>query len=475
MPSSLITAPALAPFAQGGEPWFRWDDPAAWLPAGALLLLAGLGLYGVRTKRRARALQAERDERRAADEARLRAAEQQRQSTELEAVGRVAGGIAHDFDNALAVILAHVEQMRAQAEILSPSDIAGHADAIEARCAKAGSLTRQLFAFSRRQVLRPRVVDVNAMVLGLQKLLSHLLPEAIELRIRTAPDTGCVCADPSQLEQVVMDLVLNACDAMPGGGQLLIETGRERLVHEGEVRQHAAISVADDGLGIHPDDLPHVFEPFFTTKGTEGVGLGLASVHGIVARSGGRVTVESERGQGTRFRVLLPAVEDAPAELEHEPEAGLRGTETVLVCDDYDPVRSVTRRTLEACGYSVLVADHPARALALARDTRQALDLLVTGFAMPGTTGRELADRMLFERPGLRVLFLSGYTDDVVQQPPPYPAASGTDEVAFLARPFSPEDLARRVREVLDGRASGGGELRRGSAVGVPGPTRPSS
>ena len=416
---------------------------------GLLLLLAWLLHWGrTRTLRRhSRALQAEVRERRSAEEERSRAEEQLRESTKLEAVGRLAGGIAHDFNNVLTAILGHVELMKLRAEVLSPQDVIQHADTIEACSVKAGSLTQQLLAFSRRQVLRPRVIDVNAIVLGLEKLLTHLLPEAIELRIRTSPDTGCVLADPSQLEQVVMNLVLNARDAMPAGGELVVRTARETLVVHKEVQQHATITVEDTGRGIHPDDLPHVFEPFFTTKGAGGTGLGLASVHGIVAQSGGQVLVDSEPGRGSSFRVMLPSVEgvalpEAVAP-EHRSEHG--GDELVLICDDYDPVRSVTRRTLEAYGYSVLVADHPERALELARG-REGLSLLITDFTMPGMTGRELADRMLFEHPNLRVLFISGYTTSHAMR-----RQVVDNEVAFLQKPFAPEDLARSVRQVLDG------------------------
>ena len=441
------SADPTAPGTGSGEAWVGGRG----LLVGLALAVLGYGLHRARVRAlrdHGLALQAEIRDRRAAEEERRRAEEQLRESTKLEAVGRLAGGIAHDFNNLLTTILGHVELLRGRAELLTPEEVREQADSIEACSSKAESLTQQLLAFSRRQVLRPRVIDVNGIVLGLEKLLTRLLPETLELIIDTSPEAGCVRADPSQLEQVVMNLVLNARDASPEGGELTVETRRETLVEDGEVRHFAVVSVSDQGRGIHPDDLPHVFEPFFTTKGASGTGLGLASVHGIVVQSGGRVVVESEPGRGATFRVLLPAVLGLLPELEEEhiPLDEHRGNETVLVCDDYDPVRSVTRRTLELYGYDVLVADHPERALEVARRSPRPVALLVTDFAMPGMTGRELADRMLFEQPQLRVLFISGYTTNVALR-----RQVVDEEVAFLPKPFAPEGLARKVREVLDG------------------------
>src|SRR5881296_2855165 len=385
--------------------------------------------------------------------------EQLRQSQKMEAVGQLAGGIAHDFNNLLTAILGST-QLLLQA---TPPDDPRHEDAVEIKNAwvRAAELTRQLLAFSRRQVLAPKVLGLNAVVAHMQKMLRRLLGEDIELSVTLAPEAGSVNADPGQLEQVLLNLAVNARDAMPTGGRLNIETIRVTPASELAERRHRlppgdypCLAVTDTGSGMDEATQAHLFEPFFTTKEVgRGTGLGLATVYGIVKQSGGYIWVYSEVGHGTTVKVYLPRVPadevapslSAPAPAA-EPSEARGGPETVLLVEDAAPVRSLARRSLEARGYTVLDAADGATALDLAARHRGGIDVLVTDVVMPGMSGRELAERLAPERPRMKVLYTSGYTDDAMVR-----QGVLTAGVAFLQKPFVPETLARKVREVLDG------------------------
>jgi two-component system cell cycle sensor histidine kinase/response regulator CckA len=384
--------------------------------------------------------------------------EQLRQSQKMEAVGQLAGGIAHDFNNLLTAILGSAQLLLHA----TPPDDPRHEDAVEIKNAgvRAAELTRQLLAFSRRQVLAPKVLGLNAVVAHMQKMLRRLLGEDIELAVTLAPDAGSVNADPGQLEQVLLNLAVNARDAMPTGGRLSIATTRVTVTVELAERRHrlppgdyACLAVTDTGSGMDEATQAHLFEPFFTTKEVgRGTGLGLATVYGIVKQSGGYIWVYSEVGHGTTVKVYLPRVaiaeEDAgrlPAAVA-ESAAPRGGCETVLLVEDAAPVRSLARRSLEASGYTVLDAADGAAALDVAARHSGGIDVLVTDVVMPGMSGRELAERLAPERPRMKVLYTSGYTDDAMVR-----QGVLTAGVAFLQKPFVPETLARKVREVLDG------------------------
>ncbi len=393
--------------------------------------------------------------------------EQLRQSQKMEAVGQLAGGIAHDFNNLLTAILGST-QLLLQA---TPPDDPRHEDAVEIKNAgmRAAELTRQLLAFSRRQVLAPKVLGLNAVVAHMQKMLRRLLGEDIELAVTLEPEAGTVNADPGQLEQVLLNLAVNARDAMPTGGRLTIETTRVTVTSELAERRHRlppgdylCLAVADTGAGMDEATQAHLFEPFFTTKEVgKGTGLGLATVYGIVKQSGGYVWVYSEVGHGTSVKVYLPRVAAAADEPPApgpapEPAQVPRGCETVLLVEDAAPVRSLARRSLEACGYTVVDAPDGPTALDVAARHRGGIDLLVTDVVMPRMSGRELAERLAPARPRMKVLYTSGYTDDAMVR-----QGVLTAGVAFLQKPFVPETLARKVREVLDGeKGEGRGTIR---------------
>ena len=380
--------------------------------------------------------------------------EQLRQSQKMEAVGQLAGGIAHDFNNLLTAILGSTQLLLQN----MPSGDPRREDAEEVRHAglRAAELTRQLLAFSRRQVLAPKVLELNAVVGNMDRLLRRLLGEDIELVTSLDPGAGAVNADPGQLEQVLLNLAVNARDAMPGGGRLSIETARLHLHEEHVERRHrlppgdyACLVVTDTGVGMDDATQAHLFEPFFTTKEVgKGTGLGLATVYGIVKQSGGYIWVYSEPGRGTTVKVYLPrvpAATEAPV-APPPPKAVRGGHETVLLVEDAAPVRTLARRSLEACGYRVLDAADGPSALELSARHPSGIDLLVTDVVMPGMSGRELAERLAPERPEMKVLYTSGYTDDAMVRQGVLNAG-----VAFLQKPFVPDMLARKVREVLDG------------------------
>ncbi len=382
--------------------------------------------------------------------------EQLRQSQKMEAVGQLAGGIAHDFNNLLTAILGSTQLLLHALPAGDPR----REDAEEVKTAglRAAELTRQLLAFSRRQVLSPKVLELNAIVANMDRMLRRLIGEDIQLAASLDPAAGAVNADPGQLEQVLLNLAVNARDAMPTGGRLTIETRPVRLATEHVERryrippgEYVLLAVTDTGVGMDEATQTHLFEPFFTTKEVgKGTGLGLATVYGIVKQSGGYVWVYSEPGHGTTVKVYLPRVGAAPEAVVPAPMAESQplrgGRETVLLVEDATPVRTLARRSLQVWGYTVLDAADPQAALALASGYPESIDLLVTDVVMPGMSGRELAERLVPQRPRMRVLYTSGYTDDAMVR-----QGVLTAGVAFLQKPFVPETLARKVREVLDG------------------------
>ena len=377
---------------------------------------------------------------------------QYRQAQKMDAVGRLAGGIAHDFNNLLTAILGTTGLLL---EDLGPESRARlDIQEIEKAAKRAAGLTRQLLVFSRQQVLETRVVDLNALVGNLQRMLDRLIGEDIQLRTTLTAELWPVRADPGQLEQAIVNLVVNARDAMPHGGRLTIETANveldPRYVESHPPTQpgpYVLLAVSDTGVGMDSATRARIFEPFFTTKEPgRGTGLGLATVYGIVKQSGGYIWVYSEPGHGTTFKVYLPRVAGAPEMAEPSPSAAVhaRGSETVLLVEDQDNVRTLARRVLEGRGYTVLAASNGDEALDVIAQYPHRIHVLVTDVVMPGINGRELARRVTASRPDVKVLFVSGYTGEAVHQ-------RGLLEpgVAFLQKPFTAEVLARKVREVL--------------------------
>ncbi|MBN9120764.1 MAG: response regulator, partial [Planctomycetes bacterium] len=375
---------------------------------------------------------------------RVQSEERLRRSAKLEAVGQLAGGVAHDFNNLLTVITGYAD---VAADLVTPNDPTAEAlREIRAAALRAADLVRQLLAFSRQQVLRPRPVRLGDQVANLRKMLVRLIGEDVSLVTSAEPDLAVVRADPGQLDQVLINLAVNARDAMPKGGTLTIECrnfadGADRFVR---------LTVSDTGTGMTDEVKARVFEPFFTTKELgKGTGLGLATVLGIVEQSGGRIAVESRLGVGTTFRVDLPAADAAPAN-EGRPvrEAPSRGSETILLVEDEPAVRMMALHALQSCGYAVLDAENGEQALRAVQSFGIPIRLLVTDVVMPGIGGRELADRLKVAQPAVRVLYMSGYTDDESVR-----RGVEADRVHFLQKPFTPQVLTRRVRAVLDASA----------------------
>jgi PAS domain S-box-containing protein len=379
--------------------------------------------------------------------------EQLRQSQKMEAVGRLAGGIAHDFNNLLTVIKGYSELMLDDLDQTDP--LRHEVDEIKKAADRAASLTRQLLAFSRQQVLAPKVLDLNLVVHNMDRLLHRLLGEDIDLFTVLEPGLGRVKADPGQVEQVIMNLAVNARDAMPQGGKLTIETANVDL-DEAYARDHAAvkpgryvlIAVSDNGTGMPDKVKSRIFEPFFTTKEVgKGTGLGLSTVYGIIKQSGGYIWVYSEVGQGSTFKVYLPRVDvpaDSPLSLSREPAR--RGSETVLIVEDEDGVRALVRQVLHKHGYNVLEARHGGEALLMCERHQGKIDMLLTDVVLQQMSGRELAERLLKLRPAMKVLYVSGYADDAIVH-----HGVLTAGMAFLQKPFTTEALARKIRYVLDG------------------------
>jgi two-component system, cell cycle sensor histidine kinase and response regulator CckA len=377
--------------------------------------------------------------------------EQLRHAQKMEAIGRLAGGVAHDFNNLLMVIIGYTELLREN--LPKDGDQRGYADAVWNAGKKATLLTSQLLAFSRKQVISPRVLDLNAVLQEVDRMLPRLIGEDVQLSIVQGANLATVKADPGQMEQVIMNLCVNARDAMPRGGKLRIETDTVSIDSDTARRIGASspgtfvmLSVTDNGAGMDAQTQSRIFEPFFTTKEKgKGTGLGLATVYGIVKQSGGYITVESELGRGSRFDVYLPAIErsaDSKTPIV-ATELPSRGSETVLLVEDEDAVRSLVREVLRARGYRVLEAQKSAEALEICNTHPGPIDLLVTDVVLPQISGRALAQQLNPARPEMKVLYISGYTDDKMLQ-------HGIPGAAFLQKPFSSDVLARTVRNMLD-------------------------
>ena len=376
--------------------------------------------------------------------------EQFRQAQKMEAVGRLAGGVAHDFNNLLMVINGYTEVLL---EELKSGAMHQKVQSIQQAADRAATLTRQLLAFSRKQLLELKVVDVNTVISDMERLLRPLIGENIGLITRLSPDAGRTRADAGQLEQVIMNLVVNAKDAMPEGGKITVQSSEvtvrqnfreHRFIQPG---RYVVLSVSDTGHGMDKETQSRIFEPFFTTKEKgKGTGLGLSTVYGIVKQSGGYVFPQSEPGAGTTFYIYLPRVEESPEEMappkSQENEKG--GCETVLLVEDEASVRELVRETLAARGYKVLEAENGESGLRVAEAHGDGIDILITDVVMPGMGGRELAKRLLQIRPNLAVLYLSGYTEDTIL----HQGVLGPG-TAFLQKPFTLQNLARKVREVL--------------------------
>jgi two-component system cell cycle sensor histidine kinase/response regulator CckA len=401
------------------------------------------------------------EERVRAEDALALAEEQLRQAQKMEAIGQLAGGIAHDFNNLLSVVLTYCEvllqRLPANDELRSPIQ------EIHRAGRRAADLTRQLLAFSRQQVLQPRTLDLCEVVSGMQSMLSRLLGEDIDLDINVAKPLHRVKADPSQIDQVIMNLVVNARDAMRTGGKLTItlanvdldeRDGIQALADDGKSPRlspsaHVMLAVRDSGVGMSTETLARIFEPFFTTKDKgKGTGLGLSTVFGIVKQSGGSIAVDSEPGQGATFRIYLPATIDTALSEPPSPSTApvdLRGSETIVLVEDDDQVRVLTANILRAQGYRLLECARPSEAIARVAAHTGPIDLLLTDVVMPEMGGRALAEMLVAHLPSLRVIFMSGYTDDAIVRHGVLEAG-----VAFVQKPITPKVLARCVRSVLD-------------------------
>jgi PAS domain S-box-containing protein len=377
--------------------------------------------------------------------------DQLRQSQKLEAIGQLAAGVAHDFNNLLGVMVGYSELIRSSVE--PQSRLFQHADQIRQACSRANTLTRQLLAFSRRQVLLPQVIDLGALLQEMTAMVRRVTREDIELVV-CAPPAGKILADPAQIEQVVLNLATNAADAMPHGGRLSLHLSNLSL-DETQARnryplrpmEYVHLTVSDTGTGMDKGTLEHIFEPFFTTKpkGT-GTGLGLASVHGIVEQSGGAILASSEPGKGTTFDIYLPRVPDgSPVAAPPTEDPLSRGSETILVAEDEEVLRALVCEMLNGLGYSVLLANSSGDALRIIQDCQQRIDMLITDVIMPNMNGRELSELAWSSRPEMRVLYISGYAADLIQQ-----QSGPMRYVDFLAKPFTHYELAAAVRKLLD-------------------------
>ena len=393
-------------------------------------------------------------ERRRAEEVLRKSEEQLRQWQKVEAIGRLAGGVAHDFNNLLMTIKGCSELLLGEIDERDPRR--EEVEEIRKAAERATSLTRQLLAFGRRQVLQPQVLNLNDIVENMNRMLSRLIGEDIQLLTVLGPDLWPVKVDPGQIEQVLMNLAVNGRDAMPRGGKLTIETANKEL-DEDYARRHVAVkpgayvllAVSDNGCGMDKETQSHLFEPFFTTKEQgKGTGLGLSTVYGIIKQSGGNIWVYSELGQGTSFKIYLPTVEE---EVETYKTAALfspppGGTETILLVEDEEAVRTMISKVLQSGGYTVLEAQHGVEALRVCKKHKGPIHLMVSDVVMPQMSGRELAGRLALRRPEMRVLYISGYPDNAIVH-------HGVLETgtAFLQKPFTLNALEYKVREVLDG------------------------
>ncbi len=384
---------------------------------------------------------------------RKRLEEQLYQAQKLESVGRLAGGVAHDLNNVLTVIIGHSQM--ALRGLPEGAPLRGRVEEISLAGERAAALTQQLLAFSRKQVIQPRPIDLNAVVVEMNKMLRSLLRENIEMVTRLDPELGQVMSDPGQINQVLMNLMVNASDAMPDGGRLIIQTSNAELDRNFADEHpdvtpgpYVLLEVSDTGAGMDENVQQHIFEPFFTTKDVgEGTGLGLSTVYGIVRQSRGWIGVSSEPGKGTTFQIYLPRV-DVPVEPEKVVARGggpRQASETVLLVEDQEDVRKLARSVLETSHYRVLEAAGGAEALALAREHAGPIHLMLTDVVMPGMTGKELAGHLKPLRPEMKVLYMSGYTENII-------AHGGFLEtgIAFIAKPLTPDALLAKIAEVLD-------------------------
>jgi signal transduction histidine kinase/CheY-like chemotaxis protein len=376
--------------------------------------------------------------------------EQLQSSQKMEAIGSLAGGVAHDFNNLLTVILSYLGF--AMSELQDDDPIKEDLLEVQKAGERAATLTRQLLAFSRRQVLQPVPLDLNQIATGLEKMLRRILGEDIDFVQELAPDLGVVVADPGQVEQVLMNLVVNARDAMPEGGRLTIATCNVELdASHASLKPgpYVQISVSDTGWGMDEQTRRRLFEPFFTTKEKgKGTGLGLPTVYGIVKQSGGEIRVSSEPGRGTSFEILLPrelSARAVPTVIPSKVPGRIRGTETILIVEDEEALRKVAARTLDKAGYKVLTAGDGTEALLKSEQYADHIDLVVTDVVMPGIGGRTLSQEFSKRRPTTKILYMSGYTDDTI-------VYHGVLEAGthFLGKPFTEADLSRKIREVLD-------------------------
>jgi CheY-like chemotaxis protein len=370
----------------------------------------------------------------------------------MEAVGQLAGGVAHDFNNLLTIIKGYSELMLIELDINDP--MFKPVKEIEKAVSRAESLTGQLLAFSRKQVLQPKVLDINQVIAGMEKMLRRLIGEDILMVTNLDRGTGFIKADPGQMEQVVLNLAVNARDAMPGGGKLTVETGNARFdkpfTWEGQTigaGAYVMLGVNDTGLGMTEETASHIFEPFFTTKREgEGTGLGLSTVYGIVRQSSGFINISSEPGIGTTFKLYFPRVEEAPDAVVKTGQTGesLQGNETILVVEDDGLVREMACKILIRNSYHVLEAADGREALAVCREYGEKIHLLLTDVIMPEMSGPKLVDRLNTLHPGMKVIYMSGHTEDARLK---HGISEG--DVEFIQKPFSINELLKKVREVL--------------------------
>ncbi len=423
----------------------RKDGSAVEVELHAAALHAGSRIAG------AFALYQDVTERHRSERALRESEEEQRQSQKMEAVGRLAGGIAHDFNNLLTVILGHCSMLTRRVPQESP--MLGSIGEIRRAAEQAGLMTRRLLAFGHKQPLKPEVLDMGRVLKGLERMLRRLIRADIDLVINLCSDAGRVRADPGQLEQVVLNLVINAGDAMPGGGTLTLETSNvdgedaEAAEVRGDSRPPwVKLTVRDTGIGMDSETLSRLFEPFFTTKKKgKGTGLGLSTVYGIVKQSGGSISVDSQPGRGTRFRVFLPQVEPQPeAVFDSEGRELPRGSETVLVVEDEISVRRLTVDVLEIHGYQVLEAENGLQGLEIVSRAREEIDLIVTDVVMPGMSGPDMIDRVALINPRIKVIFMTGYDDGILAR------EDAAIDRQRVQKPYSMPDLLNTVRDVLD-------------------------
>jgi two-component system cell cycle sensor histidine kinase/response regulator CckA len=377
---------------------------------------------------------------------------QYRQTQKIDSIGRLAGGVAHDFNNILTTILGNAEL--ALTQLSSDAPLRSNLESIQESAERAANLTRQLLAFASRQVIEPRRVNLNELIVNLNKMLHRLIGEDIKLVTQATPDLGQIKADPGQIEQVLLNLVVNARDAMPDGGTLTIHTDNVHL-DEDYARRHLVtpgdyvmVSVTDTGVGMTDEVKQHIFEPFFTTKEQgKGTGLGLATCFGIIQQSNGHIHCDSQAGKGAEFRIYLPHVQkgEDPASERDVPSSLPQGSETILLAEDEPSLRRLMTRVLRTQGYTILEAADGNEALALAQANGAKIQLLLTDVIMPGLSGKMLAEWLSQVNPGIKVLFISGYINNAAVR-----GAMSKTGTFFLQKPFNPLALAKKVREALE-------------------------